>query len=242
MKIVSKDRWFEVQHKSDGISLIHEPFIRPFYRCNLWYIHGRDKSALIDTGSGLVSLREQLPLLADKPVCAIASHTHFDHMAGHHEFGERVVHVDEAHIMANPDPENTLSGMFVGDEMFEAHPDCPLCYAEYRVKSAPATRTVEDGDVIDLGNRVLQVMHTPGHSPGGISLWEEATRTLFSGDVIYDGPLIEDAYHSDLTQYRQSLEHLLTLPVQAVHGGHFPSFSGQRLTDLILEWLRAHDA
>jgi glyoxylase-like metal-dependent hydrolase (beta-lactamase superfamily II) len=45
----------------------------------------------------------------------------------------------------------------------------------------------------------LQVLHTPGHSPGGISLYEAATETLFSGDIIYDGPLIEDAYHSNLT-------------------------------------------
>ncbi|MFJ3485502.1 MBL fold metallo-hydrolase [Pseudomonas sp. NPDC090202] len=241
MKIVTRDQWFEVQHKADGISLIHEPYIRPFYRCNLWYVAGRDKSVLIDSGSGLVSLREQLPFLIEKPLCAVASHTHFDHMAGHHEFPERLVHSAEADILANPDGDNTLATMCMADPMFDAHPDCPLCYAEYRVKAAPATRLVEDGDVIDLGDRVLEVIHTPGHSPGGISLWERATQTLFSGDVIYDGPLIEDAYHSDLTQYRSSLERLLTLPVRTVHGGHFPSFSGERLNTLIVDWLRAHD-
>jgi len=241
MKIVTKDKWFDVQHQTDNISLIHEPYIRPFYRCNLWYVHGRDKGALIDTGSGLVSLREQIPLLTEKPVCAIASHTHFDHMAGHHEFSERVVHSDEAHILAHPDGDNTLATMFVSDEMFDAHPDCEICYAEYRVKSAPASRVVEDGDVIDLGDRVLEVIHTPGHSPGGISLWERSTQTLFSGDVIYDGPLIEDAYHSNLNQYRQSLERLHRLPVRTVHGGHFPSFSGERLKILIFDWLRGHE-
>ena len=64
---------------------------------------------------------------------------------------------------------------------------------------------IEDGDVLDLGNRVLQVLHTPGHSPGGISLWEASTQTLFSGDILYDGPLIEDAYHSNLEDYARSL-------------------------------------
>lgn len=167
MKIVSRDQWFEVQTLSDGIRLIHEPFIRPFYRCNLWHVQGRDKDLLLDSGSGLVSLREQLPWLTERPLVAVASHCHFDHIAGHHEFAERLVHPAEADILAAPDGENDLSRAFVGDDMFEAHPDCPLCYAEYRVKAAPATGFVEDGDVLDLGNRTLQVLHTPGHSPGG---------------------------------------------------------------------------
>ena len=135
---------------------------------------------------------------------------------------------------------NTLATDFVGDEMFEAHPDCPLCYAEYRVRAAPATRLIEDGDVVDLGNRVLQVLHTPGHSPGGISLWEASTQTLFSGDILYDGPLIEDAYHSNLEDYAQSLARLRELPVRTVHGGHFASFSGQRMRELINAWFDAH--
>lgn len=166
MKIVSRDRWFEVRSLSDGIRLIHEPYIRPFYRCNLWHIQGRDRDLLLDSGSGLVSLREQLPWLTERPLLAVASHCHFDHIAGHHEFPERLVHPAEAQILAAPDGANTLSAAFVGDAMFEAHPDCPLCYAEYRVKAAPATRLIEEGDVLDLGNRSLQVLHTPGHSPG----------------------------------------------------------------------------
>ena len=40
------------------------------------------------------------------------------------------------------------------------------------------------------------MIHTPGHSPGGIALWEAATGVLFSGDVLYDGPLVEDTYHA----------------------------------------------
>ena len=61
MKIVNRDQWFEVKHLSDGIRLIHEPYIRPFYRCNLWHIQGRDKDLLLDSGSGLVSLMSRRP-------------------------------------------------------------------------------------------------------------------------------------------------------------------------------------
>ncbi|BAN47613.1 MBL fold metallo-hydrolase [Metapseudomonas resinovorans] len=240
MKIVRRDQWFEVEHHYDGISLISEPFVRPFYRCNLWHVQGRDKDLLIDSGSGLVSLREQLPWLTQRPLLAVASHTHFDHIAGHHEFPERLVHPAEADILAMPTGANTLAADYVGDEMFEAHPDCPLCYAEYRVKAAPATRLIDEGDVLDLGDRVLEVLHTPGHSPGGISLWEAKTGTLFSGDIIYDGPLVDNAYHSNLEHYARSLARLRDLPVRTVHGGHFPSFSGERLRELADSWLSAH--
>jgi glyoxylase-like metal-dependent hydrolase (beta-lactamase superfamily II) len=91
--------------------------------------------------------------------------------------------------------------------------------------------------VIDLGDRRFEVIHTPGHSPGGIALWEAATGILFSGDIVYDGPLIEDTYHADAAAYVGSMERLLALPVRVVHGGHFPSYGGDRHRDLIRRWL-----
>ena len=50
---------------------------------------------------------------------------------------------------------------------------------------------IGEGDVIDLGDRAFEVLHLPGHSPGSIGLWDPAAGTLFSGDAIYDGPLLE---------------------------------------------------
>jgi glyoxylase-like metal-dependent hydrolase (beta-lactamase superfamily II) len=54
------------------------------------------------------------------------------------------------------------------------------------------TRVVEEGDVIDLGDRTLTVLHLPGHTPGEIGLWEEATRTLFAGDCEYESCVLLD--------------------------------------------------
>ena len=105
------------------------------------------------------------------------------------------------------------------------------------MEAAPATQILEDRDVIDLGDRHFEVIHTPGHSPGGIALWEAKSGILFSGDILYDGPLIEDTYHSNAADYIASMERLLTLPVRLVHGGHFPSFSGERYQKLIRLWL-----
>ncbi|MCX7346304.1 MAG: MBL fold metallo-hydrolase, partial [Alphaproteobacteria bacterium] len=58
-----------------------------------------------------------------------------------------------------------------------------------------------------------------------------------SGDIIYDGPLIDDVYHSVKADYASTLERLATLPVSVVHGGHFPSFGPVRYRQLIAEYL-----
>ena len=192
---------------------------------------------LVDSGMGVVSLREWVPLVTERDLIAVASHTHFDHIGCHHEFDCRAVHAAEAGLLANPTRQNTLADPYVTDDIFHALPPEPYCSKCYTVKKAPATRILADGDIIDLGDRHLEVIHTPGHSPGGIALYEKATEILFSGDIIYDGPLIEDTYHSDITDYVASMERLMALPVRLVHGGHFPSFDGERYRQLIRAWL-----
>ena len=68
-------------------------------------------------------------------------------------------------------------------------------------------------------------------------LFEHASGVLFSGDTVYDGPLIDDAYHSDIATYVATMERILELSVRVVHGGHFPSFDGARYRILIREYL-----
>jgi glyoxylase-like metal-dependent hydrolase (beta-lactamase superfamily II) len=91
---------------------------------------------------------------------------------------------------------------------------------------------VTEGDRIDLGDRVFEVLHLPGHSPGSIGLWEAASGILFSGDAIYDGPLLDEIPGSDIPVYLRTMRRLEQLPVRIVHGGHDPSFDGRRLRDL----------
>lgn len=238
-RILPQD-WYSVTKLESDVRLISELHITEFYRCNIWHVRGREHDALIDSGMGVVSLREHVPLVTEKDLVAIASHTHFDHIGCHHEFEQRCVHASEADLLAHPTRQNTLADPYVTDEIFTALPPEPYLSASYSVKAAPATRILEDGDVIDLGNRRLEVIHTPGHSPGGIALWEAATGILFSGDIVYDGPLIEDTYHADAKDYVNSMKRLLDLPVSVVHGGHFQSYGRERHREIILAWLDTH--
>jgi len=237
---VSATEWYKVENVGDDVRLIGEPHILPFYRCNIWHVRGSSGDALIDSGMGVVSLREHVPLVSERALLAVASHTHFDHIGCHHEFERRAVHVAEADILAEPTRRSTLADPYVSDDIFTALPPEPYLSTRYAVRAAPATRLLHDGDVIDLGNRRLEVIHTPGHSPGGIALWEAARGILFSGDIVYDGPLIEDTYHADAADYLASMRRLLELPVRVVQGGHFPSYAGPRHRELILDWLRGH--
>ena len=91
--------------------------------------------------------------------------------------------------------------------------------------------------MIDLGDRAFEVLHLPGHSPGSIALWEAATGILFSGDTVYDGPLIDDFYHSDVADYVASMERLRRVPARLVHAGHFASFGRARFEALIDDYL-----
>ena len=237
MDRVNPQDWYQVNRVGDDVTYICEPFIKEFFRCNIWHVRGRNRDLLVDSGMGVVSLRAHVPLVTEKPCLAVASHTHFDHVGCHHEFTERLVHPAEADILAHPTATSNLADRFVSDDIFTRLPPDPYQSTEYSVRKAPATRLIDDGDVIDLGNRHFEVIHTPGHSPGGIAIWEAATQILFSGDLVYDGPLIEDSYHADAVDYLDSMKRLLELPVRVVHGGHFPSYDGTRHREIIRSWL-----
>src|SRR5215470_2663733 len=237
MQIATADCWYETRALDDGVTHIWEPHIKPFYRCNIWHVRGRDRDLLVDSGMGVVSLRRRVALLAERPILAVASHTHFDHIGAHHEFAERAVHRAEADILAEPTRSATRADVYVKDEtdseMFTMLPPGGYRSDDYQVTAAPATRLLADGDSVDLGDRCFEVIHLPGHSPGGIGLWEGATGIFFSGDTIYDGPLIDD----DVADYVRSMERLRALPVRVVHGGHFPSFGRERFIALIDDYL-----
>lgn len=67
------------------------------------------------------------------------------------------------------------------------------------------------GDVINLGDRQLTVLHMPGHSRGSICLHDRENKLLFSGDVVYDGSMIDWLPYSRVSDYIGSCERLVGL-------------------------------
>ena len=231
--------WWRVRGVGDGVTHIDEPHIREFYRCNVWHVRGRDTDMLVDSGMGVVSLRDRVPLVTERPLQAVASHTHFDHIGLHHEFPCRLCHAAEAHLLRAPTRENTFADKYVTEEIFTQLPPEPFACDTYAVAAAPAQRLLWDGDVVDLGDRQFQVIHTPGHSPGGIALLDESDGILLAGDVIYDDSLLDDLPGSNIPDYLTSMQRLLDLDCRLILAGHGAPFDQARMRDLALAYIRS---
>jgi glyoxylase-like metal-dependent hydrolase (beta-lactamase superfamily II) len=256
MPVQIAERWFETRRVGDAITLLWEPHVVPLMRCNIWHVRGRDRDLMIDTGMGVASLREAAAHLLEKPVIAVATHTHSDHIGGHHEFEDCLVHRLEADALRRPSGRGTLrgaefppdyhamlrkAGYTVDEDLITALPHAGYDLASYRLLPANPTRIVEEGDIVDTGDRHFEVLHLPGHSPGSIGLWETASGTLFSGDAIYDGPLLDELGHSNIADYVRTMRRLRELPVRVVHAGHDPSFGRDRLVVLVDAYLARRD-
>ena len=139
LEVVGARDWYETIRMADDVTLVHEPWIKPFFRCNMWHVRGRDRDLLFDSGLGHFSLRGRVPLVTGRPLVCVASHTHFDHIGCHHEFPDRCVHPAEAGILADPRAEWTLADRYATDEMFDRFPE-GWDSAGYRIPPAPAGR------------------------------------------------------------------------------------------------------
>ncbi len=252
MTLPIADRWFERRRVDDSITLFWEPHVVPLMQCNIWHVSGRDRDLIIDTGMGVARLSDEISDLVDKPVTAVATHSHGDHIGSHHEFDSIAIHALEAGDLERPYMQSLDPQIAYGPEgmaSMEAagysldHPylvtalPAGMTLDGFEQRGAHATRLIDEGDVFDLGDRRFEVMHLPGHSPGSIGLWESFTGTLFSGDAIYDGPLLDEGSDANIADYCQTMERLLTMPVNVVHGGHDPSFGRDRLQEIARDYL-----
>ncbi len=250
--------WWSREEVSPGVTLISEPHVDVLLRANLWHVRGRDFDVLIDAGNGVAPLRPDFPdLLGGARTKLVLTHTHVDHMGAAWEFAERWVHPIEAGTLAAPAPASLFSAdwdpglkaMFVAagypplpQVLIDALPDAGYDLDAYGLRGAAATRLLEEGDTIDLGDRVFEVLNVPGHSPGSIALWDAASGTLFAGDVVYDGPLLYEGAGMSVADYRSSFRRLRALPVDVVHAGHDPSFGRARLHAILDDYEARWDA
>ncbi len=190
------DDWFAVQEIAPGTFAIGEP---RFHQINWNYlIIGQQNALMFDTGPGVRDILPVIASLTTKPVFALPSHLHYDHSGNLHRFAD----------IAMPDLPILRTCEHAG--MFLANEDLFLGSREGMVwKPCAVTRWWQIGTTIDLGNRTLQLLHTPGHSPDSVSLHDPALNIIFAADFVYLGPLYAQIPGADLAQYEQTANHLL---------------------------------
>jgi len=248
--------WFARRRVDDTVTLLTEPHVHPLLRCNVWHVRGRDQDLLVDTGLGLVSLKSAATDLFDADLIAVATHTHTDHIGSLHEFDARAVHAAEAEAARNISGELHLDvsgasdaglermrqwGYDIREGLLTAVPRAGFALDGAPRTAAPPTRVLAEGDVIDLGDRAFEVLHLPGHSPGSIGLWDRSSGVLFSGDSVYDGPLLDEIEGADIETYVKTMHRLRRLPVTTVHGGHDRSMDQRRFREVIDAYLARRD-
>lgn len=185
------------------------------YDSNMYLIID-DIITLIDAGTGqnFKIVQENLRKLGLKPSdigLLINTHCHFDHTGGDLDFlrsGCKIaIHQSEAALLRKGDRHVTMA------HFFGAHPE-PL----------EVTRELHEGDRIELGSAVLEVIHTPGHTQGSICLYEPRLGALFSGDtVFYEGVGRTDLPTGDYRALARSLKKLAELNPKSLYPGHGPS-------------------
>jgi glyoxylase-like metal-dependent hydrolase (beta-lactamase superfamily II) len=237
--------WYQTDRIRDDLFCITEAHYAPTMRANIWLIKGRDAYLMIDTGLGLSSLKSYVADVIDKPLKVIASHVHFDHSGCCHEFDDVYIHENELHALRSGNQRQMMSTPDFGWiqlEDFSQLPYAGFSADNYVVQSCPQAQALKHGDVIDLGDKAFEVIHLPGHSSGSIGLYNRKSAQLYSGDVVYDGDLLDDLEDSVVDEYITTMEKLLQLPADEVRPGHFQSFDRRRLQNLVTGYLESRKA
>ncbi len=237
--------WFATRSLGKGLYLVSEPS-----HVNSFLIEGSATAALIDTGLGIGNIRRAAEELASHDVIAVNTHYHYDHSGGNHWFTNRLIHeAGAAAIERELEPGLYREYAQFIIELAEALPrfrelderffrfltedttprPLPPGFDPDGWKYVPttATRTLRDGDKVELGGRDLTVLHTPGHTPDSICLLDERHGVLFGGDTINTGPIYAQLPDSDIHSFAASTRRLADLAdsVRVVYVAHFARYA-----------------
>ncbi len=209
-------KWFTIDTIDEDTYCISE--YRHWEETHCYLLNGSEGSLLIDTGLGICDIHEEVEKLTDRPVTAVATHIHWDHIGGHKYFPEFCAHEEELDWLSGGFPLSmeTIRGMVID------RCDLPEGYdvSGYELFQGKPTRVLRDGDVIDIGGRRIEVCHTPGHSPGHMCFWEKERGYLFTGDLVYKDTLFAYYPSTDPEAYLASLERIAALSARKVFPAH----------------------
>ena len=218
-RVPVSDPWFEVYEPAARVFAIYEP--HQAEETIGYLILGSKRALLFDTGMGISDVKKVTSELTKLPIIVLNSHTHDDHVGGNWQF-------------------DTVYGMHTGftrtnakgsreDAQAEITPD-QICGAlpagfdakNYATRPWKISRYIHDRDKIDLGDRTVEVIATPGHTPDAVSLLDRANGLLFTGDTYYPAPIWLFRPETDLDAYAASIRRLAALApeLKLVLGAH----------------------
>ena len=201
--------WFTVDRADENTYIISE--YRHWEETHCYLLNGTERSLLIDTGLGICNISEVVKRFTDKPVTA-------DHIGGHKYYSDFYAHEAELDWLNGgfPQPLETIK-KYVADRC-----DLPDGYDvnTYEFFQGTPARVLHGGECIDIGERRIEVLHTPGHAPGHMCFWEKEKGCLYTGDLVYRDTLTAWFPSTDPRAYWKSLERVAELPVKRIFPAH----------------------
>ncbi len=236
-----KETWFKVHKLPGDVYAIYED--GQWQEVISYLIIGQNKAILWDTGLGIGDIKSVVSELTELPITVVISHTHFDHIGSNALFDEIYVFDSK---MAVEDLKKGLTHEEIKRDVEEDSIWKPLPegfkYENFFIKGKAPTKTLKDGEIIDLGNRKLEVVHTPGHSPDSIMLIDEGNKILFSGDAYYPAPLYAYAKGADFKAYVKSMEKIVNKikdkNLNYIYASHNEVVEGTEILNYILESMK----
>jgi predicted amidohydrolase YtcJ/glyoxylase-like metal-dependent hydrolase (beta-lactamase superfamily II) len=211
VKMPARDSWFEVHKLQPNLYAILEP--SNWQEVISYLFIGKTKALLWDTGMDIGDMKQVVGDLTRLPVTVLNSHSHSDHMGGDYQFTD-VWAFDDASGFARANQAGVVHAKAIGNvgpgSMARETP-ARFSLANYYIHPYTVTHWVTDGEKINLGNRVLEVVASPGHSPDGISLLDRANRLLLVGDDFYNSDLYAHLTGSSLADYTATATRLAGL-------------------------------
>ena len=144
-------------------------------KSRFYLLVGDERALLVDSGRTTTNAKQIVEELTDLPVELLNTHADFDHIAGNDEFATAYMHPSE------------YVNYFAGGQKH------------------PTPTAIWDKQILDLGNREIEVISIPGHTPGSIALLDKKYRVLISGDSIQDGRIYMFGVFRNMIAYKQSL-------------------------------------
>jgi glyoxylase-like metal-dependent hydrolase (beta-lactamase superfamily II) len=218
-RVVVSDPWFEVYKVGPAVFAIYEP--HQFEETISYLIVGNKSALLFDTGMGIGDLKKVTFELTGLPIVVLNSHTHNDHVGSNWQFATIYgMDTDFTRKNAQGSRDDAQAEIAAGEicgnlpKGFDAK--------AYSTRPWKITSYTHDGDRVDLGGRLIEVIATPGHTPDAISLLDHGNGLLFTGDTYYPAPIWLYRPETDLDAYATSIRRLaaLTPQVKLVLGAH----------------------
>lgn len=173
----------------------------------MYLVQGKDKAALIDTGTGVGDLKEYIKQFTNKEIVVILTHGHVDHASGAASFENVYMNHADNEVYKEHSTMDVRKGYISSQFRYFNK----IQESDYiKSKGAEEYKELHEGDIFDLGDKTLEIYSAAGHTPGQIAILFKEDRILMTGDAANQATFVFDKFSLDINSYENNMKELLS--------------------------------